>query len=130
MNLSKLKLQISTKISPVNFNNPEIEINKQLSSMLFKYSYKLLGIPLCYQIVGIYPVGNLILDNCCVFLTTVVEYDVLKIKVGDFITVNEGSYFKIFSVVIGDDRNYTGRIKVIDVDNLEDDFTCILGEKV
>lgn len=130
MNLSKIKLQISTKISPKNFNNPEIEINKLLSLYLFKYTYKLLGIPLCYQIVGIYPIGNLILDNSCVFLTTVVEYDVLKIKIGDYLTSEEGYYFKIFSVIIDNDNNYTGRFKVIDINNTEEDFTYIIGEKV
>lgn len=129
MKLHKVKLQISTKISPINFNNPEIEINKQLSSYLFKYTHKLAGIPLCYQIIGIYPIGNIILDNCGVFLTTVVEYDVLKFKIGDFLMLDNGYFFKLFNVVVSDDINFTGRIKVIDIDNNEEDLTSIIGEK-
>jgi hypothetical protein len=128
MNLLKLKIQIMTKISPKYFSDPESEINKQLSSYLFKYTYKLSGIPLCYKIFGIYPIGNIICDNEAVFLKTIVEMDILKFSINDYLQAENGVVFGVVYVRVDGNEGYSGRFKVLDVDNTSEQCSMIVGE--
>ncbi|WUR03086.1 DNA-directed RNA polymerase I subunit RPA43 (RPA4) [Vairimorpha necatrix] len=130
MKIRKIKVQIIIKISPIFFNDPDTEINKRLSSYLFKYTYKLSGIPLCYKIVGVFPVGHIINDNEYVFLKSIVEFDLLCFKIGDILESEDGVSFGIIYAKINGEEFYTGKYKVEDIENNKEECSSILGSPV
>ncbi|KKO76709.1 hypothetical protein AAJ76_1000157322 [Vairimorpha ceranae] len=130
MKILLLKLQIIIKISPKYFNDPDTEINIRLSSFLFKYSHKLEGIPLSYKIIGIFPFGNIICDNECIYLKTVVEFTFLSFKIGDVVYANEGVVFGVICAKIDGNDFYTGNLKIKDIDNTNGECSVIIGEMI
>lgn len=125
--LKKIRVHISVKVIPRYLNDPELAVTRKLEKYLFKYSYKLGGIPVCFNLIGVYPIGKIICDNDSVLLTTSVDFYVFTFKVLDILESNKGIAFGIIYTNVNGNQDFTGKIKVTDVSNGEEGSTTIYG---
>ncbi len=106
-----IKATIYLTIYPKFLNDPFICIYKQLSKFLLTYSKTFDGIMLSFTIQGITPNGR-ILDDGSVYVNTLIEACVLKIKVGDKIQATDGMYMNTFSCEVDKEDSFNGEFIV------------------
>lgn len=125
--LKKIQVHISVKILPKYLNDPELAITKKLEKYLFKYSYRLGGLPVCFELLGVHPVGKIICDNESVFLTTSVDFYVFTFGISDVIDSEQGISLGVIYTNVNGNQDYTGKIKVVDITNGDEGSTVIYG---
>ncbi|KAF9762066.1 DNA-directed RNA polymerase I subunit RPA43 [Nosema granulosis] len=125
--LKKIRVHISVRVLPRYLNDPELAVTRKLEKYLFKYSYKLGGLPVCFDLIGVYPIGNIICDNDSVFLTTSVDFYVFSFAISNVLESEKGITFGIIYTNVNGNQDYTGKIKVTDISNGEEGSTTIYG---
>lgn len=101
-------------VLPRYLSDPSASIFLQFSRLLFCYSSELSGIPLSFTVEGVIPQGR-ILDGGSVYVNVLVTFCVLKIVPGTYLPAKDGLCMNIFQCVVDGSENYTGRFRIVDV---------------
>ncbi|KAM0676187.1 hypothetical protein GVAV_000150 [Gurleya vavrai] len=94
---SLMQLKIQIQIPPFALKDPQSYFHVFLQSFLLKYSHKLQGIPVSYEILGMSTRGELFNDCPFVFCPCLVDFVVYNIKNGDVVNVNNDFILGIFN---------------------------------
>lgn len=121
MTFLKTKVEVFLPIRPRNLYDPSVDINKLLSNVLFIYSSKLNGFPICYSILGISSSGK-ILEDGKVYINCLIEFCIIKVVENLKMSCNDGYILGTIPVFIEDleeeKRNsFTGDFFVKNSDN-------------
>lgn len=108
---ARIKLQIYLPIAPKFLQDPSLCIHEKVSRLLLKYSKRISGIPLSFVIEGITPLGR-ILDGGGVYVNTLLEFCVLKIIPGNYISSVDGMYLNTFPCEVDKEDGHTGSFRV------------------
>ncbi|KAM0678060.1 hypothetical protein BDAP_001043 [Binucleata daphniae] len=113
------EINLQIKIAPNALSDPQSFFHKYVQTLLLKYSYKLEGIPLCYDIKGVSSLGDIHGDCPYIFCVGIIELLVYKIKIGDTVFVEDNMILGNFEcdvngqVEIEDIKEKKGVIKFI-----------------
>lgn len=118
-----IKLQI--KLEPKALADPQPHFHNYVQSLLLKYSNKLQGIPLSYDIKGVSQLGDIYNDCPFIFCNCLIDFVVFQIKIGDVVYVSDNMILGNFEC----DKNGVVEIEsIVDTNGVVKFFGKEVGE--
>lgn len=118
--LQTAKIKIECRIPPKGLSDIPTHINLYLNELLFKYSSKVNGIVLSYNVVGVSNKNRIYSDCPYVFIECLVDFLIFKT---DIVYVNDGMVLNTFAF----ENEENGYFKVTGIENV--DGIVLKGEK-